>query len=326
MIVVMIILFSSVSDSFLTLRNFISIYREGATVGFLSVGMAYLIGCGEVDLSCGTIVALMVIVTGRIVEGTRLPLPFVLLLAVLISVCLELLNYVIIHTFHISAFITTLAMSTVYKGLRFYIAFKENGLATSKTLTNKEITVLGGKTGYIYYSIIALLIVIVIAQVLLKLTKYGNDIYALGSNKKAAVLAGVNEVKVKFIAFGIMGVMCGLSSIFMLGRLGAATVNVSDGMEFLAVSSVVIGGASIWVYGATGGVSDAVGGFVGMTFMFILKNGLMKINVDSSYISMLQGLALLVIMSSDLILEKISNTRKRAKMEMLADVGGVKNE
>ena len=318
-IILLSIVFGSLNPAYLTVRNWISLYREACLVGFLAVGMAFILGCDEIDLSCGTIVYLMVTIAGRLLEETTLPLVVIMLIIVLLSILLEVLNYTIVYYLHVSSFITTLAMSKVYDGLRFYLSFKANGYPTTVVFKRMDIKILETKFGLVYLSIIIFILVVVFSQIIMKKTKYGNYVYALGSNKKAAVLAGVDECRVKYITFAVMGALVGISSLFTTAKLGATILSSAGGMEFLAISAVIIGGANIMVYGATGGVSDAVGAFVGITFMYVLKNGLMKINIPNSYIGMIQGACLLLIMCSDLLLKMAGRKMKERSAAMKTD-------
>lgn len=318
LIVIFIILFSTKSKYFFNIENLSSILREMAVPGILMIGMCFVMASGGIDLSVGSILALMVTLCSLLLDVPQIPTLIVIIIVITAGAFCGLINCFIIQKFSLTPFIVTIAMQSVYRGLLWVITYRDaKGNAYTKPLGNTSFLQFGKGIGNgpdaIYYVVIAFFVLVIISQIILKNTKLGLNIYAIGSNEKAAVLSGVNSKRIQYIVFLINGAMCSVAGIFMLGRLGAATPSLGIGIEFTAIAALVIGGATASLGAADGGGGDTspVGGMVGIFFLYLVYNGIYKMNVPSAYQQITQGSALIVMLAFDAVWHAIFKKKAR---------------
>ena len=309
------IYFTIHSDAFLTAANISAITREMATAVLIGCGMCFVMASGAIDLSVGAIVAFLCMLSSRMMD-IGIPTAINLLIVIAVGVACGFINSLVLHTFQLNPFIATLAMQNVYRGLVWIICYRhEDGAAYSQSIKNALIKALnkgidvGSVT--IYYCVIAAIICVVLCHIVMKRTKFGINIYAMGSNEKAASLSGINTIAVQRGAYMVCGAFCGITSIFMLARTQSATTNLGVGLEFDGISALVVGGASAMGSDA-GGETSPVGALFGALFLYVIYNGIYKLGIATAYQQIIQGAALIVMLVVDSIVTMIRNHRQRA--------------
>ena len=183
MLFVLVILFSATSDYFLQAKNIISIFRDASVIGIIGIGVTYVIITGGIELSTGSALALVGMVMANIYRYTTLPIWLMLAAGILVGLAAGWFNGFIITRFSLPEFIATLSTLSIYRALTYVIAIKENGIITSQPMKDYRFTVFGGSVGGVYYVTIAFFVLAVIGQVILKKTRFGTNLYAVGSNK-----------------------------------------------------------------------------------------------------------------------------------------------
>lgn len=291
-LIILGIFFSIASPHFLKVDNLITVALQTAIIAIIAIGQTYVIITGGIDLSVGSIVAISGIVTSdALVKG--IPLPLAILLGLLVGVVCGLLNGVIISKLDIPPFITTLGMMGIARGVALVIT---EGIPISGLPS--AFGVLGGGKLFnlIPYPIIIMIIIGIIMAFVLSKTTLGRYTYAIGSNKEAAHLSGINVKRTTIWVYVICGLMSGIAGILLSSRLISAQPTAGTGYELDAIAAVVIGGASLM-----GGVGTITGTLIGAFIMGVLRNGLNLLNVSPFW----QQIAIGIVIIGAVYLDKI---------------------
>jgi len=294
LLLVLIIVFTVSSDYFLTLSNFMEIFRDASIVGIIGIGVTMVILTAGIDLSTGSIMALVGMTMANIYRYTLLPIWVMILAGILVGTLAGLFNGFIVTKFSLPEFIATLSTMSIFRALTYIISIKQNGLITSQALKARSFIALGRSVGGIYYVIIVFLLLAVIGQIILKYTSYGTNLYAVGSNIKAAQLSGINTDRTRLLAYVITGVCSGIAAVFMTARLQSTTALLGEGMEFNVIAAVVVGGCSL-----AGGRGDIIGTLIGAIFMATLDNGIYKFQINTAYQLIIKGIIIICVVVFD---------------------------
>lgn len=282
-ILVLVIFAAFASDAFLTQRNFVNISRQIVTNGFLSLGMLVVIRTGGIDLSVGSVLAF----AGLLATGLQSDMHFSL--AILVALAMGALvggtNGWLIARFNLQPFIVTLATMGSLRGLLYVYA------DTPRYPSDDAFrSLIGGAfIGPVPVNFILLAIAIPLVWIYLEHTVSGRAAYALGINKEAVRLAGINVRKHLIVAYVICGVFAAIAGVLLASRLGIAQPSVGVGYELDAIAAVVIGGGLLG-----GGGGTVVGVMGGVLALAVIDNVLNLFNVDSYYQQLLKGMIILV--------------------------------
>ncbi len=272
---------SVLSPHFLTVNNLTNILLQVAITTIIGVGMTFVIMTGGIDLSVGSIVALSIVVMA-VVHKALAPMDFgifqwlvvivlPMLLALVTGTAAGLVNGVMVAKARVPAFIMTLGMMSMARGGAYIVSDNQ-----TISVFPDGLTFLGdGRVFGVPMLIIASLVIVGIAAWVLGSTIYGRFVYALGGNRVALRLSGVNAARVEMSVYGISGLACGIASIALLGRLNVAQPVAGMGYELDAIAAVIIGGTSI--FGGEGKVANTL---LGALLVGIIRNGLNLLNVS----------------------------------------------
>lgn len=294
--VVLLVIFSVTSDTFLTATNITTLLRECSVVGTLAIGVTMCIITGGNDLSCGALLGLVSMVIANLYHYTAFSLEIILLIGLLVALCGGLLNGFCISVLKIPDFVATLSTKMIFTGMIYLFAIRNaSGLITSETIKNKTIASWGGSFGNgLYYSTVVFFVVAIVAQLYLKHTKSGTYLYAMGANRKSAEYSGISFIKTKMTAFLISSGTAFIGALLLLGRNRAVETATGTGLEFQAISATVIGGCAF-----SGGRGDAIGTVIGVLFMQVLKNGILKYNFSTQTQAVISGTVIVVMLIFD---------------------------
>ncbi|MDO4643520.1 MAG: ABC transporter permease [Cardiobacteriaceae bacterium] len=304
----MVLGMSLTSDAFLSTNNILNILLQVSVICVISVGMTYVILTGGIDLSVGSIVALSAVCLGLFTHwGVKLlgenASQFSLICMVLVSVFASILvgalcgyiNGFIIVYGKVTPFITTLGMMGIARGLALT-------LSNGKTIYNFPEALrffgngrlaLTGTFGIPIPVIIALVVVLVSFYVLTQ-TVFGRQVYALGGNREAVRLSGINVNKLEIKTYVINGALAAVGAVILVGRLNAAQPIAGTGYELDAIAATVIGGTSLM-----GGIGSVISTAVGALIMGVLQNGLTLLNVTSYLQRLIIGLVIILAVFLD---------------------------
>ncbi len=307
-LIVMIIGMSFASDAFLSTNNILNILLQVSVICIIAVGMTYVILTGGIDLSVGSIVALSAVCLGIFThagmkwlgeESSDLAILAIVLLSILGSILVGALcgyvNGIIIVYGKVTSFIATLGMMGIARGLALT-------LSDGKTIYNFPDALGFFGNGRISISdsfsipipvIIAILVVLVSFYVLSQ-TIFGRQIYALGGNREAVRLSGVNTDKLEVKTYVINGALAAVGAVILVGRLNAAQPIAGTGYELDAIAATVIGGTSL-----IGGFGSVIGTSIGALIMGVLQNGLTLLNVTSYLQRLIIGIVIILAVFFD---------------------------
>jgi ribose/xylose/arabinose/galactoside ABC-type transport system permease subunit len=254
-LIVLIIAASLISPHFLNPINILNVLRQVALYGILGIGMTFVILTKGIDLSVGSIVAL-VGVTGAVLMEQGMPVPLMVPICLSIGALVGCVNGFGVSHFRIPAFIMTLGCMVMVRGFALMIA--DGGTVNPGKLADSFFVLGGGYMLGVPTPIYVFAIVCIIAAVVLSFTPFGRAIYAVGSNEEAARLSGINVPLVIFSVYIICGVLAALSGLIFLSRLSVGDPNSGLGLELEAITIAVIGGTSL--FGGEGTVLGTVGG------------------------------------------------------------------
>lgn len=297
------ILFNSLNSNFFTLTSITNIMVAASLVGLVAVGHTYLIIAGQNDLSSGSLAALAGVVAALLV-GKGLPFGVAVIITIAVSILVGGFNAWMVNKIKLEAFIATLVTQSVVRGFA-YILCDGKPIAIS----NQTFLMLGKlRIAGIPLSVWVTIIVIAIFGFILKKTKFGRSVYAIGGNQDAARLAGLNPQKIKTLCYVMMGVLCSIGGIIFAGRMNSGQPTACINLEFDSITAVILGGVSF-----TGGVGSMGGTVLGIILIQAFNMGLTMVNIPSFWQYVARGGLLLFALTSDYIRKE---NREKA---MLAD-------
>ena len=292
-LLVLILIVSCLSDNFFTLNNIFNILQQTSINAIIAVGMTLVILTSGIDLAVGSIFALAGAVTASMI-GADIS-PFIAICAALIlSAILGAFSGVIIAKGKLQAFIATLVMMLILRGAT--LVYTKGSPISIGTNDNSEMFewIAFGRVFGIPVPIIIMIIVFAAAWYLLKYTRLGRYIYALGGNESATQLSGINVDKVKIIVYAMSGLLCAVASTIEVSRLSSAQPTAGTGYEMDAIAAVVLGGTSM-----SGGRGKIIGTLIGALILGFLNNGLNMLGVDAYYQMIVKGVVILLAVLVD---------------------------
>ena len=290
-LILLVIVFACLSDRFLLLNNIFNILRQVSIVGIISVGMTFVMLTGGIDLSCGSVVGASVVGAALLMTEAAMHPVLACLIMLVFGTVLGLINAFFITQFKVPPFIATLGMMTSVRGIAYIIT---GGLPVFGF--NRSFTVLG--QGYVLnvipIPVIVMFVVFAFGIVFLGKTRIGRHIYGVGGNEEAARLSGVNVKKIKYIVYGIAGLMSSLAGVVLLARVNSGQPNAGEGYEMDVITGVVLGGVSM-----SGGQGRLAMVIVGTLIMGILTNGMTMLTINEYVQQFIKGLVLIGAVALD---------------------------
>ena len=289
--------FSLLAPQFLSIDNLVNVALSIAITGILAVGMTFVILTGGIDLSVGSVLAVAGIVAAICAKTLGDAGIFVgIIAAVLVGVLCGLFNGVTVSRFRVPPFVVTLAVLTIARGLAFIIADKFSG-STSVSELPASFAFLGREKLFgLPVPVITMLIVFAIGWFLLRHTRFGRYVYAIGGNSEASFLAGINVKSVTTWVYVLNGFLVGLAGVTLASRLGAGLANAGMQYELDVIAAVVVGGTSLM-----GGKGSVVSTLFGAIFIGVLNNGLNLAGIDPYLQKVALGVVILLAVLADQI-------------------------
>ncbi|MFZ4616996.1 MAG: ABC transporter permease [Rectinemataceae bacterium] len=281
------------APGFFTIGNILNIFRNVALAGVISFGMTMTIIGGEIDLSVGSSIALSAVltatVTGALAKAGIMPMESAVFVgmacALLVGLLIGLFNGFIRTKFNIPTFIITLAMLNVIYGSAALIS---RGFPVT-TLPDWYNWIGAGRLfGTFPVPALWLLIVFAIVFVIMNLTRFGREVYAVGGNPESARLSGINVSKVKIIILVAVQVLAALSGIILSAQVMSGSSTFGRGYEMDVISAVIIGGTSLF-----GGIGKVWGTLMGIVFLGVINNGMTLFGVGDFEKYIVRGLLIL---------------------------------
>jgi ribose transport system permease protein len=285
------ILVAVITERFLDVNNLRNLALQVSIVSLMAIGSTVVIFAQGIDLSPGSMVALMTMVFAISVKFLGIPLPLAIILILLVGCLLGSINGFLTAYVRIPSFITTLAGLSAYRGMAFMF---NNGSPVFSISDSLDILFYGKIVG-IPMPFFYVVFFFALAGFVMRYTRLGRHIYAVGGNASAAQLSGINVKRIQLLSFVIAGFMAAVSSILMAARLNSGSPNYGVGMELQAIAAAVIGGASL-----TGGRGNILSTLFGALTIVIVQNGLNLNAVPTSLQNIIIGLIILLAVGIDM--------------------------
>jgi len=299
-LLLMVIAFSIFADGFLSVDNFWTVMRQISVNICLSVGMTLVILTGGIDLSVGSVLALSgAIMAGLLKFGTEIPAlglyigyqaPAAIVIGVLVGASLGLFNGVAITRFKVPPFVATLAMLTIARGLTKL----HTGGEAITGLGDAFVNIGSGRWLGIPNQVWIAAGIVIVATVVLRKTRFGRYIYAVGGNEEAARLSGLNVKGIKVMVYTAAGALSAVGGLIVTSRLNSATPIAGEGFELDSIAAVVIGGTSL-----SGGKGSVLGTVLGALIIGVLNSGLVIRGVDPFWQTVIKGFVILLAVVID---------------------------
>lgn len=289
-LVALVILFSILSDAFLSVNNLLNITRQVSIMAILSVGMTITIISGGIDLSVGSIIAFVGVVVAGALTSWSLPIWLAILVGIAAGAAIGGVNGGLIAFAGVPPFIATLGTMTAFRGLTYVYT---DGYPIYNLPRGFAWFGAGYIAGIPVPTILMFLIGAIIYIVLTK-TPFGIHIYAIGENEVAARRSGVRVVRTKLFAYIASGVLAAISAIVLTARLKAGLPTSGFTYELTAIAAVILGGTSI-----SGGEGSVIGTILGALLLGVLSNGLTLLNVEPYVLEVITGTVIVIAVLVD---------------------------
>ncbi len=267
-LVLLVLLFGSQSESFLSARTLVSIANQIPDLTVVAVGMTLVLIAAGIDLSVGSVLAFCAAVTGALMVDSGWSLASAATLALLVGLVCGLVSGSITVLARLPSFIVTLGMLEVARGGAFLVTDSQTKYIGS------EISWLGEPLPGLRLSpsFLVAVAVVVVAQLVLERTVLGRYLVAIGTNEEAVKMSGIDARPYRIAVFGISGLLCGLGALMQTSRLSSADPNAAVGLELAAIAAAVIGGTSLM-----GGRGSVINTFIGVLIIAVLQTGLASV-------------------------------------------------
>lgn len=301
-LVVLVILWAGLtiaSPHFLTVDNILNILLQASTIGIMACGMTMVIVAAEIDLSVGSVEALAGSLAAVLMVTYKLPAVIGILGALISGLASGAIAGFFTSRVRMPSFITTLGMLSIDLGLALIVT----GGSAVYGLPDLFKFIGQGKIGIIPFPIIIALVFFVVTWIIMRFTRFGMNVYAVGSNQEAARLSGISPAKIRMAVLMISGAFAAVAGIIIASRLnsGQGTVGGTDNLDVIA--SVVIGGVSLF-----GGIGTVTGCLMGVLLVRSIHNGLNLMGVSAYWQDVAIGMLILLAV----LLDYLTKARRKA--------------
>lgn len=287
---VLVVGFALLADPFLTSGNLANVGRQATLILLAGYAMTFVLISGQIDLSVGANATLVGVVTATLLAGGTSPV-----LAVLTGLALGALvgavNGALVVGARLPAFIVTLGMFYALQGVSRYVT---GGSTVGYDAPGFRQLFANGAVLGVPYPVILVVVVGIGAYVLLRHTRFGSNVYAVGGDATSATMVGLPVARTTFVVFTLAGLIMGLAAMGPIARVGNARPDALIGLEFDAIAAVVIGGTSF--AGGRGSLQRTV---VGALIIAIVNNGLTLLNVERDVQLVIKGVIIVVAVLID---------------------------
>ena len=303
-LILLVIFFSFASSSFLQLDTLTMVAKHVSLYGILALGMTFVIITGGIDLSVGSVVGLVGMLAGGLIqEGLTIgsktiyfSVPAIIVLMLLFGCLVGLINGLIITKLNVAAFIATLGTMYICRG---FANLRSGGATFTKIggfegLGNMGLKSLGSNWFGVPAGVYVFAVLAVLSAILLKRTDTGWHILAVGGNEKSARLSGIKSDRVKILVYIISGFCAAWIGLINTAQISAAHPASGDGWEMNAIAATVLGGTSM-----AGGSGTIVGTIVGAFVIGVINDGMTMCGVTEFWQKIIRGLVIILAVVID---------------------------
>jgi ribose transport system permease protein len=289
--------FWMLEPAFLSARNVRAILSVVSFVGIIAIGQTVLLVGGEFDLSVGSVAGLGAIASARLMATFGLPVPLGVLGGLLVGGCAGLVNGLVVVRLRIPAFIQTLGMLFIGQGLVQVITggYPVYPLPDAVSDIGQANVLFGLGWSFVFFIVAA-----VLADLALRRTVLGRNMYATGGSREVARLVGIDTDLYKIGAFVLTGMLAAVAGMFVMADLGSGTTSIGSGWELTVIAGVVVGGVSLF-----GGAGTMAGGLTGMLLLQVVESGLVVVGVGANWQQIAVGVIMVVSVGLDLLRRRL---------------------
>jgi ribose transport system permease protein len=305
LLLVLIGLFSALSDRFWSLATLQTITNRIPSLALAALGMTFVLVAGAIDLSVGSVSAVAGAVFGWAVADCGWPVGTAVLVALGAGLACGLLNGLLVNALRMPSFIVTLGLLEGARGVAYLVTGSQTKYLGER-LAGLQAAVPG--VGLSVAFVLALVLACV-AQFVLTGMVFGRHAVAVGTNEEAARLVGVSPQRVRAIVFALSGTLAALAGLCHVARLGAADPNAGSGLELSAIAAAVIGGTSL-----LGGRGSMLATFVGVLIIATLEAGLAHLGVSEPIKRVVTGAVIIGAVGAEALRARLAARRVRRSL------------
>jgi len=308
--VVMVVLGAFVAfqaPQFLSSGNLTQVTVLASIIAIAAVGQALVVITRNVDLSVESTMGLVAFVVADLLAQRLVETPVAMVLGVLLGLALGMINGFVVAVLRVPSIVATLGTLSVYRGFVLLIA---GGKQVTLTDLPEGYTdaARASVAGLPLFLVIAFAIVVVTA-VVLRQTRFGRQVYAVGSNPEAASILGIRAGAITFIVFSICGLLAGIAGVLWGIEFGTINATSATGVTLQVVAAVVVGGVNI-----SGGSGTVVGAGLGALFLAFISNALVLLRLSQFWLLAIYGLVILIAVTLDAaLLRRLQRSSKRTR-------------
>lgn len=270
-------------------------------LGFLSLGVTFVIATGGIDFSIGPVMFCCALISGYSLVTYGIPMAMAMVISVVVGLVFGVFNGYLVAYWSVPSFITSMASMNIAKGVA-------SVFTKTQSVSWPQSAAEGGwyrnlvKMGSIPVGLFIFLAVAVVCAIILNKTKSGRYILSLGSNKEAVRLSGVNVKKWEMTAYIICGILVGIGAIFFVSAYTTVQPGYGDQYNNEAIAGCVMGGTSM-----AGGLASISGTVIGVFIIALLQEGILALGLDKNYQLIITGIIVIVAVFSDVIARRRKN-------------------
>ncbi len=283
-------LMAILSPYFLSVSNFMNILLATSTIGVLAIAATYVLSSGGLDLSLGSVLGLSGVVGAAVAVKLGMPMPLAVLATIGAGALAGLVNGIVITRAFVPAFIVTLGMLGIARGLALVLSDGRviYGLPPAMVYLGQ------GRPLGIPMPVIIFVGTAVVMHIVLAYTRYGRHTLAIGDNENAARTAGISIERHRLTLYTLSGALAGLAGLIFATRINSGDPTAGISYELTAITAAIIGGTNLF-----GGRGSILGSMIGALIMGVLQNGLNLLAVQSYYQQMAIGAVLVLAVFID---------------------------
>jgi len=308
---ILVIFFSLMTPNFFTFINFKAIISNIPVIAIMAVGMTFVLLVGGLDISVGSILGFTA-VNVVLFHNAGFNATLIVICSAVIGALIGAFNGYIITKIGINPVITTLGTMALARGLASWFSLDIEVLKVGRIFDQKFLLIsryyIPPDKQIIPITFVYVIVLYILISIVLKYTRYGRNVYAVGSNEYAARLAGINTGRIKFLSYVISGIMASLAGVILVAQLSLGRDDAGIGSELEVITAVVLGGVSL-----SGGKGNLLGVIVSVLILGVIRNGMVHLEqvVGLSYYwrEVAKGAILILAISIDSA--RIMATRKR---------------
>jgi ribose transport system permease protein len=284
-----VIAFTALSPLFLSVPNFLNIGRAVAVTGIVACGTTIALISGALDLSIASVMNFAAVITGTL-SISGVPAPVAIVVAIVAGTLVGVGNGLIVTRLRINPIIATLATAGIVQGATYLLT---NNVA--QLLDDPAFKLLGRSDVFgLPTSLLLFVAAVVVTYIVLRYTRFGRMVYAIGGNAVASGLAGINVDRWRLLFFTASSLSASIAGILLLSRIGAVIPDAASGTELGIIAAVILGGTSL-----SGGAGSVQGTVLGVLILGTLSNGQTLLNLNAYWQQIIAGTVLVIAVAAD---------------------------